>query len=623
MTTNDANEACISDADDIDSELAACLNLTQPRSFFLFAGAGSGKTRSLVNVLRHAQRNFSEALRLKGQRISVITYTNAARDEIKRRLQFDPIIDVRTIHSFAWSLINGLDNDIRKWLQTNLLEKTKELLHKEESGRAGTKASEVRARKIESNLRRIKALKQVRRFTYSPQGDNLRRDSLNHAEVLGIASNFITKKPAMQAILTGRYPILLVDESQDTNKHIITALFKLQASHPNHFLLGLFGDMMQRIYNDGQEGLGKDLPDSWATPSKSVNYRSPNRVVTLINRVRATTDSHVQIPREGADEGVVRLFLLPTKTADKPATERAISVQMARITGDDKWADPHAVKTLTLEHRMAATRMGFSDLFSPLYEVQSWRTSFLGGVLPATRFFTDQILPLVKAAQSNDRFAVARIMKSDSPLLTPQAIFSAEDKGAQLLAAREAVKRLMALWANESNPTLFEVLQCVYEQDLLPIPRSLLDHAIQGDRFSEDTASPITQNKGDEESEKDAAIAGFLRAPYSQLEPFARYIKGESCFDTHQGVKGLEFDRVMVVMDDEEARGFLFKYEKLFGETDAASKTAEATRRLFYVTCSRAMQSLALVAYANSPTAVKQFVSEQGWFSENEIILEL
>ena len=37
--------------DKVDEELLACLNLQNPKSFFLFAGAGSGKTRSLVKVL--------------------------------------------------------------------------------------------------------------------------------------------------------------------------------------------------------------------------------------------------------------------------------------------------------------------------------------------------------------------------------------------------------------------------------------------------------------------------------------------------------------------------------------------------------------------------------------------
>jgi DNA helicase II / ATP-dependent DNA helicase PcrA len=84
--------------DHVDAEIADCLNLSAPKSFFLFAGAGSGKTRSLIAALQHIRKTCSDALRAKGQRVGVVTYTNAASDEIKRRLLFDSLIDVRTIH---------------------------------------------------------------------------------------------------------------------------------------------------------------------------------------------------------------------------------------------------------------------------------------------------------------------------------------------------------------------------------------------------------------------------------------------------------------------------------------------------------------------------------------------
>lgn len=96
---------------------------------------------------------------------------------------------------------------------------------------------------------------------------------------------------------------------------------------------------------------------------------------------------------------------------------------------------------------------------------------------------------------------------------------------------------------------------------------------------------------------------------------------GNAHFGTHQGVKGLEFDRVMVVMDDSEARGFMFKYETLFGGKSGGDKTVETTRRLFYVTCSRAKNSLALVAYAQDPNRVRRFLLEAGWFGEEEVVL--
>ena len=99
-----ADDQFDAEADEI---IHACLNLEKPKSFFLYAGAGSGKTRSLVEAIRKVCREQGRRLSLTGQKIGVITYTNAACDEIKQRLEFDPRVEVSTIHAFAWSLIAG------------------------------------------------------------------------------------------------------------------------------------------------------------------------------------------------------------------------------------------------------------------------------------------------------------------------------------------------------------------------------------------------------------------------------------------------------------------------------------------------------------------------------------
>lgn len=83
----------------------------------------------------------------------------------------------------------------------------------------------------------------------------------------------------------------------------------------------------------------------------------------------------------------MRLFILSSDHSDKPAAEKTIAEHMAKITADTKWNEPTAIKTLTLEQRMAAVRMGFLDMFAPLYEIDSWRTSFLEGTLPGGTLF--------------------------------------------------------------------------------------------------------------------------------------------------------------------------------------------------------------------------------------------
>jgi DNA helicase-2/ATP-dependent DNA helicase PcrA len=123
----------------------------------------------------------------------------------------------------------------------------------------------------------------------------------------------------------------------------------------------------------------------------------------------------------------------------------------------------------------------------------------------------------------------------------------------------------------------------------------------------------------------------FLETPFSQISNYKTYIEGNARFDTHQGVKGLEFPRVLVIIDDEESKGFMFKYDKFFGtqekskidiknEQDGNETTIDRTRRLFYVTCSRAEESLAVLIYSEDAELLKKNAIDYGWFSENEIV---
>lgn len=135
-----------------------------------------------------------------------------------------------------------------------------------------------------------------------------------------------------------------------------------------------------------------------------------------------------------------------------------------------------------------------------------------------------------------------------------------------------------------------------------------------------------------DENEKITALRTALSAPFYELERYALYVSDNTRFATHQGVKGLEFPRVMVILDDAQARGFLFSYEKLFGvkaQSDTDEKNAHdgkdtsitRTARLFYVACTRAKKSLAIVAYTENEEMVRDTALANGWFLENEIYI--
>lgn len=610
------SEATAADADTI---MQACLNLADPKSFFLYAGAGSGKTHSLVEAIRELKSRERERLTFEGRRIAVITYTNAACDEILRRLEFDPLVEVSTIHAFAWCLIQGFDNEIREWLRIKLPQDIEKIEGELARSRGDNKTSRANRRKLQSKIRRLENLDEITKFIYSPTGDNRERQALNHDEVIKLTAAFVSERPLLD-VLVDRYPVVLIDESQDTHAPVMEAFLKVQQLAKTRFCLGLLGDTMQQIYGHGVTRLDKAIPGDWLKPEKVVNRRCPRRVVELINVIRSTADTHQQTPMPDAIEGLVRMYCI-SESQQAPNLEEGIAHSMAALTGDGEWATgPEGRKTLILEHKMAGRRMGFEKLFTPLNAVEHLQTGLLDGTLPALRVFSEGVLPILNA--KNDHFLLLEAVRSRSPLLSKDVMQSTGDQSAHMQRVENATRALLSLY-ERSDPTLSEVATLLLQTQLLDVPENLVGAMVLG-------APGEAPDPEDTNAMTNYAYQQFLERPFSELAAFASYADGLSAYGTHQGVKGLEFPRVMVVINDEEAGGFLFSYDKLLGvkeptktdrdnERDGKDNALARTRRLLYVTCSRAEKSLAIVVYTPQPALAKQNVVAAGWLKESEV----
>lgn len=600
--------------DHVDTEIQQCLMAVPPKSFFMFAGAGSGKTRSLINALEFIDCNFGTALAERGKQVAVITYTNAACDEISRRLQYKSIFHVSTIHSFLWDLIKPFQTDIKAWVESNIEADIAELQLKQSKGRGG-EAAEKRAKKISTKKERLEKIKSINRFFYNPNGENLGFDSLSHDEVIKIGSDFISAEPSMQEILVGKYPIFLIDESQDTKKELVDALLCVYENHKSHWVIGMFGDTMQKIYSDGKDHLEENVPEDWEFPVKVMNHRSARRIVTLANSIRRSVDNKEQRSRADAKEGVIRLFVADS-VADKENTELNIASKMYELTSDPEWNESNGYKSLILEHHMAASRFAFNNIFTPLDESGEFATALRKGEIPEISFLANTIGPLLKAHQSNNPFEVSKILRSSSPLLDKKRFKSQPEKQKEMLEQIEAaVESLFSLWNNGAVPSCLEILRNIKESSLYET----------GER-----AGDLLVDTYSGEDPKVIALRKALNVSFDELLRYDAYVSDQTRFATHQGVKGLEFPRVMVILDDSEARGFLFSYEKLFGakaqtqtdlknEKEGRDSSVKRTARLFYVACTRAIDSLAVVVYSENPELVRTTALSNGWFLDSEI----
>lgn len=601
--------------DHVDEEIQRCFSKEDPKCFFVFAGAGSGKTRSLIKTLTFLDEIVGDWLLTNRKQIAVITYTNAACDEISRRLHYKSIFSVLTIHSFLWELIKNYQSDIKDWVINAINLEIAELKEKQRKSKAG-KTSEKRAEEIRKKEERLSKISTIKRFTYNPNGDNVGYDSLNHNEVVKMGSEFICSEDTMQNILISQYPILLIDESQDTKKELVDALFAVCEKHKGKFIVGMFGDTMQRIYQDGKENLSRCIPDDWVKPKKIMNHRSASRIEALANAIRLTVDTQQQRPRSDAEVGNVRLFIV-SSVANKELTEQRVAEIMSEETGDDEWRDSKQIKSLILEHHMAASRFGFLELYAPLNEVFSFGTALRDGSIPELSFLSKVISPLVQAYKSDNDFEVLKIVKEYSPLMDKKQWLQLEDQTEVLKKVENSVNKLMDLWKDNSIPTCLDILHSIHETGLFKM-NERVDY--------------ILLDPAEGESVEIAALRKALSVSFTTLEKYFAYVSDNTRFATHQGVKGLEFPRVMVIMDDAEAKGFLFSYEKLFGakpktendiknEREGKDTSMARTSRLFYVACTRAQKSLAIIAYTQDSKAVKATAMKNNWFLNDEIII--
>lgn len=639
-------------------EIVGYVTSTPPRSFFLFAGAGSGKTRTLVAVLRKitglgtvdaqgesapavddAAVRFARELRARAQTIRVITYTKNAALVVTGRLGTNDLTQVATIHSFCWDLIAGFDDDIREALlamNADALQKARDVVAGRKNGptdKDNEKIGELEAKAA--------ALAATPLFTYSPDRKRHGDGALNHSQVLALASWLLKQKPTLRRILRDQHPVILIDESQDTMKGILDALLEVVAEAPSRLMLGLLGDHRQRIYLDGHADLPSLVPEAWATPRLEMNHRSQRRIVDLINEIwdsdlegRTQSKKAVhQHPREEKSAGLVRIFIgdASASAEDKLHREGLCEAAMRGETGFPEW-DPGSSghKVLALEHSLVARRGDFLDVFAALslLDPDSVRPDANGDVSGPTsvQMLLREVMDLadcIKDGGAPSDFAVTEVLHRYGRL---KQLPEGDEARMQMLAAYQQAVEDFVKACVKPAVTVREVLAPVLQAGLFEPDKRLVV------AFNDTNPPPPAPKPRQPEALENRLARGWhglFESPWIQLRRFKTYLSGKSHLATHQVVKGSEFDHVMVVMDDEDAAGNLFAYDRLFGAplgdsdvknvAEGKETSIDRTLRLLYVTCSRAKESLALVLWAKDAGQALAYAQKSKWFKPGEV----
>jgi len=629
-------------------EICGYLTNEPPRSYFLFAGAGSGKTRTLVEVLRRLTgviehikgEQLSRRLRMYGRSIRVVTYTKNAVSVINGRLGDNDLVGVSTIHSFCWELINGFNDDIREALiALKEAQLSKETAEAQAKPRGITPAKQRDLDEIKEN---IEALRTTGVFIYHPDRNTYGVGALAHNNVLDATAWLLRNKPTLQTILKDRHPIVLIDESQDTMKGMLDALIGLAEHGGGGLTLGLLGDHRQRIYADGYTDLPSRVPTNWATPELQMNHRSQRRIVTLINKIweaklegrTQPANGVAQQPRIEKNGGVVRLFVGDTSSSpdEKVCAECWCVERMNQISGAPAWSEGQ-YQLLALEHKLVATRGSFLDVYEAMVLLDPNAAAPSGSGdnkgPAAIQILLNELAHLEACIGANnvvDEVKVTEVFRRYGCLESMPEDYMARGSRTEVMLNGIGI---FAAACSNAKSTVADVLAPILSSNLFEIDRRL------SEAFADKSLPPQAPRRGEEESKEARMRRGWcllFASPWNQLKRYRTYLAGNSVLATHQVVKGSEFMHVMVVMDDNVAGGNQISYDKIFGGTTLSSRdkenvdngketTIDRSLRLLYVTCSRAQESLALVLWSSNPDAAMIRIKESGWFTDDEVLV--
>ncbi|MCK8780779.1 UvrD-helicase domain-containing protein [Rhizobium sp. NTR19] len=529
------------------------------RSFRLEAGAGAGKTYSLEKALHRLLALHGTELLRNRQQIGCITFTNVAKEEIASRVQAHPAVRPETIHGFCWSLLQDFQPEVRALVPT--LEGWANRL-------AEADVDDIGARVIRYQL------------GYPNVTDT--ELSLRHEDVL-ILITALLARPKFRAVMTARYPVLLIDEYQDTDAGFVNALKQYFLDTGTGPLVGLFGDHWQKIYG---EGCGAVEHSALEVIGKNANFRSASPIVSMLNRMRPALP---QIPSDAEAPGEARLFHTNawpgqrrtgqggghwTGDTSTEAARAYLDHLKARLIGEGWDFAVERTKILMLSHSVLAREQGYPTI-QQIYG--QFNDAWLKKEDPHIKFLADQVEPACAAFQAQRYGEMFGCLDVGRPNIRRH-----QDK----VAWSQFFQELIEL---RHTGTIGQVIDFIRGQGHVRVPEAVSS--------GEDRLAAIGADPVEGEPRRVTQLRRLREVPYSELIAVDAFIDGHTPFATKHGVKGAEFENVLVIV----GRGWnKYNFAQMLEWLDQgppAEKGAffESNRNLFYVACSRPKRRLALL----------------------------
>lgn len=635
----------------LDPEVQEIFNcIDAGRNFLLSGGAGSGKTYSLVQVIRQAILENPLA------KVACITYTNAAVKEIEERVNHKNL-NVSTIHDFLWDNIKHFQKELKAALVDLINDETI------------TQLSIDTAEPIPSDyFETLEKGIQYKEFL------RLREGIISHDELLVVANYLFGKYRKLNDIVKDKFKFIFVDEYQDTSKLVIDILLKHFKQSPKQNTVGFFGDAMQSIYEDGIGNLDEykgAAVDKVAEIKKEQNRRNPQAVISLANQLR--TDGLSQIPSDDPDapnmlNGVVKAG----KVHFIYSTNDNVNLVRQYLSDNFQWDFSNKAsketKELNLTHNLIADKAGFRTLMD-IYArdlLLSYRNRIKDYIKAQniTEDFSDktfgEVIEILKAEKSGralqavlptpgmktfidsnpDLYATAcgynyaeflKMYVSSDQLVDDKKQDENDEnrKGSKrdnLIRHLFKIQNNISLYQNKRYNEFLRVTDfrsyIVNIQSKRTLQKNIKDLVEVGEKNIEQVIKDAHDKaicRADEtlerfQTEKTYVYNRVKNVPFSEFQDLYKYLEGQTPFSTQHKTKGAEFNNVLVILDNGNWNNYNFENLFLGG---GSPSVLERSQKIFYVCCTRAKENLAVFYHNPSPEVIAK---AKDWFGEENMV---
>lgn len=576
--------------------------LVKNKSFVLEAGAGSGKTFTLIQTIAHLITEKGKILGYNNKKIVCITYTNVARNEIVERLEYNPLLEISTIHEFLWGIVKNF--------QSQLFDEIC-LLNEE---RAVAKPDKY----FPDLKNRVKFLQ----VTYADIGyRDFEKGRLHHDDVIDIAANLIEKYPLLNKIIVDKYPYIFIDEYQDTSPRVVDALLNSMLFVDNpQICFGFFGDSFQKIYDGGVGTMAPYIDENKLfLVEKTENYRSSTEIVDFLNKFRTNLRQVLPGERELPSGSVafINCDNYPPIVKGQKKTDYEKSLLPYKDFNYDKiisslesegwnFGRNSKDKILIIANSRVAERSGFGKL----YKVASSRygegatEQIIKREHVLIKFFTgsvdresgvergDGLEHLIEYYTSKDYNGIVSFLNS---------------KGSETIGGPKA-NRYFKLVKHEDKQRIFDTIDELQSLRMRSNIGSVLDYLVENNilalaepfaRYLEKVAVSPTDILDPDDRIKHEGNVEFYRSvrelPYCEIIDLFKFVKNETVFSTKHGTKGDQFRNVLVIIDDTSWKS-MYNFQNFIGGSESIEERFLRTRNLFYVCSSRAKENLVILS---------------------------